>query len=1227
MPVAAISPARRVDLKIVTVPSWEASRDLAAAEARRRFDLARDLMIRALLARVAPNDHVLLLARHHIASDGWSAEVLLRELSALYAGAPLEDLPFQYGDYARWQIEQHAAGAFDAQLAYWKERLAGSPSLLRLPLDGPRPPRQTFRGARESFVVSPDLVGALKELARREGATLFMVLLAVFQTLLQRYSGAQDILVGCPVAGRGRIEFEPLVGLFMNTLVLRTDFSGDPPFRELLARVRETALGAYAHQDLPFEKLVEALQPERSLSYPPVFQVLFQLRNLPFAPPHFAELACEPLDLDPGTTQFDLAMEITPAGASLQCALTCNTDLFERETARRIAGHYRNLLVAASQDSERPVTALPMLGSDERRQLLTGWNQTERPLPSMCVHETVSAQAGIRPGAVAVVDQSGELTYSGLVRAADTLAHRLRRLGVGPGVLVALCVERSRAMVVAVLAILKAGGAYLPLDPLYPKKRLAFTLVDSGAAVLITESAVSARLPEQLPAVVLMDALDESPAGDPGIQTPAGPESPAYAIYTSGSTGTPKAVVVPHRALTNVLESLRSEFAFGEHDRMLAVSTLSFDIAAVEIFLPLICGGTVAIASRLEQGDGRALSEAIERMRPTFMQATPAAWGMLIDSGWRGSEILTATCGGEAMTRPLAGALLARSARVFNLYGPTETAIVSTIEKVRAGTQPVPIGRPLANTRVYVLDDRLEPVPQGVSGELYIAGAGVALGYWKRPELTAERFLPDPFTNTAGATMYKTGDLGRWLPDGRLEYLGRRDAQVKLRGFRIEPGEVETALATHPNVRAAAVTVSGGALVAWCVWREAAVEPGALREFLAARLPQYMIPARFVTQDSLPLLPNGKLDRCALAGLAEPPPPARTSARPRDDTERRLASIWEELLGSGPVGIDDHFFELGGHSLLAACAAARIEEAFGRRLPVATLFEAPTIAQLAAHVRGDAHPVWPPRVIPIQPAGTRTPFWAIGGGSGYRAIAGHLGPDQPVFGVLLEDADAARFGPPYRVETIGTEIVRVIRQQQPAGPYQLGGHSLQGLFAFEAARQLLAEGEDVSLLALFDTYLPVAVRLRFPIRLRFTVHAASAWWLLSRGRVHDTCAFALTTAKALAARASHTPARTTPPAEPVGPTPIREVLRLAGDCYQPQWYPGRIVFLEAADQPIPLHLGSRLGWTELAGGGLDVRAVPGSHATILEPPNAAAVAESLMELLDAGEDGSVRIRP
>ncbi len=1213
VPYPVIEPPRPVELNIVDAGSLDEARALAAAQSRRRFDFTGDLMIRPTLVRLAPGDHVLLYARHHIASDGWSAEVFVRELAALYEGADVPDLPIQYSDYARWQKARYEAGAWDDQIGYWKERLKNSPPLLSLPTDHPRPPRQTFSGGQETFVLSPELTARLEQVARREQATLFMALAAGFKVLLHRYSGATDILLGCPAAGRSRVETEPLLGLFLNTLVLRTDLSGDPPFRELLARVRTTALGAYAHQELPLEKLVEALQPERSLSHSPLFQVFFQLRNLPFAPPHFAGIECELVEFDPGTAQFDLAVEITPAAGSLRVVLAHNSDLFEPETARRIATHYRALLESVAQAPGQPISAIPLLQPEERRRLLEEWGVGHASTPAAdrqtrCVHELFEAQAARTPGAVAIIFKDREVTYADLNRRADELAHRLRRAGVGPDIMVGLAVGRSDQMVAALLGILKAGGAYLPLDPTYPKERLAFMLEDSETPVLLTEHHLLNRLPDRLPKLLFLDAPEEGSPGPTAEPARVTPDSLAYAIYTSGSTGVPKAVLVAHRSLANAMESFRVEPGMTGDDLVLTVTTLSFDIAALEIFLPLICGACVAIAPQEVQKDGVALANLIDRLRPTWVQETPAGWRMLIDAGWRGAENLTITCGGEELPRPLADALLTRGARVFNLYGPTETTIYSTSERVRQDTCCVPIGRPLANARVYVLDERREPVPIGVAGELYIGGAGVARGYWQRPELTAERFLADPFAGAPGARMYRTGDHVRWLPDGRLAYLGRLDNQVKVRGFRVELGEVEAALAAYASIQAAAAGVRDDTLVAYCIWREGRLaDTHALRAFLNTRLPGYMVPTRFIALGALPLMPNGKVDRAALAAVEEPRA-AREGAAPRDDTELRLAAIWEELLGTSPIGTDDHFFELGGHSLLAARAAARIEDAFGKRLPLAALFEAPTIAQLARYLRGEAAgTAWPPHIIPVQPNGTRPVLWAIGAGPRYLPLVPTLGPDQPVLGVMLEDSDAPRFAPPCSVEQIATELIRLMRQQQPRGPYYLSGYSLMGLYAYEMAQQLVASGEEVPLVVLLDTYLPPRVRVERGFAVRVRVQLAHLGGLIASGRHGEALRFTFKAAMDVATRRWRTPRER--PAES-----IFDAHWVAAAGYRPRPYPGRVVFIQAQDEPL-LRLAAVLGWQKLARDRLEVRPVPGEHATLLDPANVEAVARALKAVL------------
>ncbi len=967
----------------------EEARRLAEREVGRPFDLARGPLLRATLLRLDTDDHVLLLVMHHIVSDGWSLGVLTQELSALYAsysmGNPpqLPELPVQYGDVARWQRACLSGEVLEEQLACWKERLRGAPAALELPADRPRPAVESHRGATLSFLLPRPLSAALSALARREGATLFMTLLAAFQVLLHRYSGQDDLVVGSPIAGRSRVETERLIGLFVNTLVLRVDLGGSPTFRELLARVREVTLGAYAHQDVPFEKLVEAVAPPRDLSRSPLFQVMFMLQNMPAESMSLGSASLRPFAAPRSSSKFDLTLALQETEEGLAGAIEYATDLFDAATIERMAGHFQVLLESVAADPGRRVSDLELLTAAERRTLLVTWSRTEADPPQdACVQALFEARAAEAPGAPAVTCEGQTLTYAALNEQANRLAHHLIGLGAGPGALVGVALDRSVRMPVALLGILKSGAAYVPLDPTYPKERLAFMLQDAGLSLLVTEERILPALPAHGARVVLLDrdadaaALAERETSNPSARATGADR--AYVIYTSGSTGRPKGVEIPHRALVHFLSAMRERPGLSATDRLLAVTSLSFDIAGLELFLPLSVGAEVEIAPHATTMDGAALRDLVERRAITVMQGTPSSWRLLLAAGWRGSAGFKALVGGEAVPRDLASELASRAGSAWNMYGPTETTIWSCVHPLDAGSGPVLIGRPIAHTRVFVLDRNRAPAPIGVPGELYIGGAGLAMGYLGRPELTAERFVADPFDPAGVERLYRTGDLCRWRPGGALEIFGRLDHQVKIRGFRIELGEIEAALSAHPRVADTVVIVREDAtgerhLVAYLVSKDAALAPGAadLRSHLQTLLPEYMLPGVFVVLDALPLLPNGKIDRGAL-----PPPEAGQRARaasaghdpaaqgdasggivaPRDALEAQLLRIWEDLLPARPIGVNDSFFESGGHSLLAARLIARIEKELGRRLRLVTLFGAPTIAQLAAVLRREDAP-------------------------------------------------------------------------------------------------------------------------------------------------------------------------------------------------------------------------------------------------------------------------------
>ncbi|WP_437525327.1 amino acid adenylation domain-containing protein [Sorangium sp. So ce726] len=961
------------------------------------FALERGDLLRTALFRLAAEEHVLLMATHHIASDHWSWGVLLRDLGALYnelvAGrAPRQaELPVRYGDHAVWQRSQWSQERLQRALAYWKERLRGAPALLELPLDQPRPASQAHRGAKASLTLSPRLSAAVKALCQREGVTLFMALLAAYQVLLCRVTQKLDVVVGSPVAGRTRREIEPLAGMFVNNLALRADLSDNPSFVELLRRTKRGVLDAFAHDDLPFELLVEALQPERSTSHAALFQTLFILQTAAADLPAFTGLTLEPVEVPVTTSKFDWTVEAWDRPQGLRLDLEYDTDLFRGETAERMLRSYEALLRAAAARPDTRVLHLPVVHEGDALHL-EQWNRTERPFPEeLCVHELFERQARRHPERVALSFGEGEITYGELDRASARLARRLRAMGVGPDVPVAICMERSIDLVIGLLAILRSGGAYVPLDPALPGERIAYILRDVGAAVLLTQRAL--RLPlagEPQRTAFFEDLTADSGLAEEPLAAPPYSRNLAYIIYTSGSTGHPKGVQVEHRSVVNFLETMRERPGLDAGDVLLSVTTASFDISVLELFLPLSVGGRTVLVSAAEARDGTALLRALERSGATVMQATPSTWRLLLAAGWTGSPHLRALAGGEALPPDLAREISARAGCLWNLYGPTETTVWSAAARVDDPDR-ITLGSPIANTRIYILDERRERLPIGVAGELYIGGAGLARGYHGRPDLTRERFVEDPFSPAPGARMYRTGDLARITHDGGIEFLGRIDHQVKIRGFRVELGEIEATLARHPGVRECVCAahrdaVGEAVLVAYYVpaYVPAAgpVSPEALRAHARAFLPEAMLPARFVELPRLPQTPNGKIDRKALPGPdALERVPARDRQEPATEMERLVAAVWEELLGRAP-GRTDHFFELGGHSLLAMRAVSRIRERAGAEVPLRWLFDTPALADLAQRIEQIARPSTRPAlrrrdpggVIPLSYAQTRLWF-------------------------------------------------------------------------------------------------------------------------------------------------------------------------------------------------------------------------------------------------------------
>ncbi|MBW4636669.1 MAG: amino acid adenylation domain-containing protein [Gloeocapsa sp. UFS-A4-WI-NPMV-4B04] len=956
---------------------------LTTQEIQQPFDLTQGSLLRAKLLCLSQQEHILLLTMHHIVGDGWSAEVFLQEMAAVYKAlltnkrSPLPKLPIQYKDFAHWQRTWLQGEVLTTQLTYWQQQLAGA-TTLQLPTDHPRPAVQTYRGAQQSLELPTTLTEAVKVLSRQQGVTLFMLLLAAFQTFLYRYTGQDDISVGSPIANRNRDEIKGLIGFFVNTLVLRTYLGGNPSFAELLGRVRQVALGAYTYQDLPFEYLVEALQPERDVSFTPLFQVSFTLRNAPQMP-EMPGLELSLLRVESLAAQFDLSLSIEITEPGLIASFEYNTDLFEAATITRMLGHFQNLLEGIVANPEQRLGELPLLNAAEQHQLLVEWNEEGREQGvggnedikthdsrlDLCVHQLFEAQVERTPDAVAVVFENQQLTYRELNNQANRIAHYLQQLGVKPEVLVGICMERSLEMVVGLLGILKAGGAYVPLDPAYPQERLAFMLADAQVPLLLSQQHLV--IPPLKAQVVCLDsdaqALLHQSQENP--ISPVKPENLAYVIYTSGSTGTPKGVMNTHLGLSNRLLWMQGAYQLTASDRVLQKTPFSFDVSVWEFFWSLFTGARLVLAKPGGHQDSAYLVQLIAQQEISTLHFVPSMLQVFIEEPEleKCHSLKRVFCSGEALSVALQERFFERiDAELHNLYGPTEAAIDVTSWACQRGSNQrlVPIGRPIANTQIYLLDQHLKPVPIGVSGELHIGGVGLARGYLNRKELTDAKFISNPFSNEPEARLYKTGDLARYKPDGNIEFLGRIDYQVKLRGLRIELGEIEAVLSKHPAVREVVVLAreeaSGKQLVAYVVPNQdqtpTTIE---LRNYLKERLPEYMLPAVFMLLDALPLTSNGKVDRRALPALEKLRPIAAEHQPPRSELEQAIASIWQEVLNLEKVGINDNFFDLGGHSLLMVQVNQKLRETLHRDLSIIELFKNPTINSLAQYLSQSSH--------------------------------------------------------------------------------------------------------------------------------------------------------------------------------------------------------------------------------------------------------------------------------
>ncbi len=1233
-----------IDLSHDPVNQREAkARELAQAAAQRPFDLTLGPLLRATLFRLGETEHVLLLSLHRIVCDDSSLQILIDELwtgykafanQGVWSNSPLE---IQYADYALWQRKLNENASISAALDFWRAKLRGAPTVIELAVDRARPPVRSWHGGSVSVELESEVVEQLDAIGVSVRESLATVLLTAFNVALARHSGQDDLVVGYSVSNRSA-EAKHLIGPFASFLSLRTSLSSDPTFRELLSGIRNAKLEAQAHF-VPFEKLLDELELEPSLSRPPVFQVAFNFQQTkPWIAP--SGLTLEEFAFDDGITRFDLALDVFENSSYLDCRFRYNTDLFNRTTIQRFADHFKTLVFGVVNNPDQRVFALPMLTSPERKQILIDWNNTEGFADdAQSILQLFESQVDLTPKAIAAAFESKEITYAELNRRANQLAHHLRKRGVGPEVLVAICVKRSLDMIVGLLGILKAGGAYLPLDPAYPTSRLDFMLEDSEARLLLTQESIKLQLPATRAEIVCLDA--DWPAinneCDQNLATKPEAKNLAYVIYTSGSTGKPKGAMITHEGISNRLQWMQEAYGLSEQDSVLQKTPFTFDVSVWEFFWPLMTGARLVMAEPGAHGDSTYLVEVIKREQITTIHFVPSMLAAFLEDRGVGAcgSLKRVFCSGEALPFELKERCrLQLKADLHNLYGPTEASVDVTYWDCGSSNerQIVPIGRPIANTQVYVLDGHLQPVPVGVPGELYIGGTGLARGYLKRADLTGDRFIPDPFGNKDGR-IYRTGDLGRYLEDGNIEYLGRTDHQVKLRGFRIELGEIEAVLRSQSLVRDVAVVVRQEKLVAYVVPSVKPADGAAklwseLRNFVKTKLPEYMCPAIFVELDALPLTPNGKVDRHALPVLnASRPDLEEAYVAPRDRLEEQLLTLWTNVLQLKSIGVRDNFFELGGNSLLAARLFAQIENRLGKHLPLATLFQFPTIEQLADCLRDSETSQRWSSLVGIQPEGSRPPLFCVHAAGAnvliYRPLARHLGNNQPVYALQAPGLDG-RTSPLTTVEEMATLYVKEIRAVQSEGPYFLLGASFGGLVVYEMAQQLLAQNQEVALLAMLNTNCPV-----YTMAKRVRCHLGH---LRESGPGHYASEVRNSVKRRLIREGAkeHNGSRKLNNTDGqiqellvddsgVDAALVRTITTIlsAEQRYVPRQreYPGKITLFFARDAKTDFE-DNRLGWRRLADGGLDLYVVPGTHTSMREEPYVAELVEKLKGCLE-----------
>lgn len=1253
-PVQQIAPDGQVHFEVTETGdlSQEYLDRWLAANADQPFNLEQGDIIRAyLLNRYSTTDSsekpesVLLIVAHHISMDFWSLDILMDDLCLLYQSLKsgnsrsLPPIDINYQDYVYQEQAKLTSPAMDEQWQYWQKQLAGELPVLNLSTDKTRPAIQTYNGVSFYFTLEAELSQKIRDLAKNTNSTAYATVLAAFQVLLFRYTSQSELLIGCPMAGRINPELEKIIGYFVNPVVLRANLAGDPSFESLIPQVRQTLLEALDYQEMPFPLLVEKLQPDRDPSRSPLFQAALVWDRSRQSENKSAETAREEIIVDyiaaeQRGAEFDLLLTLFDSGSNLQGNWRYNTDLFDATTIERMAGHFQTLLESIVAHPERPISQLSLLTKAEEQQLIVDWNNTEAEyLENKCIHQLFESQVAKTPDAIAVVFEKQQLTYDELNTRANQLAHYLQTQGVKPETLVAICVERSHLMVIGLLAILKAGGAYVPLDPNYPQERLTEILSDSRAPIILTQEDLTAKLPQTNVQIICLDSnlktIEQESLGNPVSELES--DNLAYIIYTSGSTGKPKGVQIEHRSAVNLLHSIRRKPGLTEADTVLAVTTISFDVAVSEIFLPLAVGAKLVVVSSATAANGQELLQVLNTSKATFMHPTPITWRLLLAAGWQGSKNLKMVSTGEALTQDLASQLLPKGKELWNLYGPTEITIWATGYKVKSADHPILIGRPLDNMQTYVLDGNQQQVPIGVPGELHIGGAGLARGYLHRPELTAEKFICHETLNTR---LYKTGDLVRYLPDGNIECLGRIDNQVKVRGFRIELGEIESTLNTHPEIQQALVIapedISGNKrLVAYIASSSESIATGTLRQFLKQKLPDYMVPSSFVILDKLPLTPNGKVDRRSL------PAPEQFKSEfvgsfvaPQDELELQLTKIWEKVLGIKQIGIEDNFFELGGHSFLAILLFAEIEKTIGKQLPLAALFQAPNIRALANLLRDEGWASSWTSLVPIKPGGSKPPFFCMHGAGGhvlnYYSLSRYLSPEQPFYALQAQGLDGKK-APHDNFADMAAHYIQEIRELQPEGPYFLGGYCGGGKIALEMAQQLRASGQKVGLLAFFNTFnlpkspQPESSFEQFSGKVKFLFQDIGYHWgNLSLLKPKDKLTF-LRERGRWAQRRLQT--RISAKSEMGSIASLHELHDRLVMEYEPKVYPGKITIFQTRKLN-DADYDSQVGWEGLAEAGIEFHEIPAYFRGILVEPFVKNLAEQLEICLEREENKS-----